>query len=147
MTQRFESEAAPAGTDTVPDSSAGAEIAPDGPAGTETVPDSMAAEFSSLTTPYCWVITEDLVAGYDGAVPSAVGTYGPAEAGLGDLHEALRSGRWFRLVSDGDAARAVGRIYDPSGDNAQAPLEEAGIETWGATMIEYRQGGQWEDAP
>jgi hypothetical protein len=127
MTQSFEEETAPAGT--------------------ETVPDSMAAEFSSLTTPYCWVITEDLVAGYDGAVPSAVGAYGPPEAGLGDVREALTSGRWFRVVSHGDEARAVGRIYDPSGDSPHAPLDEIGVETWGATRIEYRQGGRWEDAP
>ena len=37
------------------------------------VPAALVAEFSSLTTPYCWVITEDAVAGYDGAAPSAVG--------------------------------------------------------------------------
>jgi hypothetical protein len=124
------------------------EEAPD-PAETETIPDSMAGEFSSLTTPYCWVITEDLVAGYDGAVPSEVGTFGPSEAGVGDMHEALRSGRWFRLVSEDSEdseARAVGRIYDPSGDNEHAPLAEIGAGTWGATRIEYRQGGQWEDA-
>jgi hypothetical protein len=144
MTHSSAGEAPAGGTETVPDRSAGAEIAPDSPAGTETVPDSMAEEFSSLTTPYCWVITEDLVAGYDGAVPSAVGTYGPAEAGLADLHEALRSGRWFRLVSDGAEARAVGRIYDPSGDNPQAPLDEAGTQAWGAATIEYRQDGQWK---
>lgn len=124
MTQSFEEETAPAGT--------------------ETVPESMTAEFSSLTTPYCWVITEDLVAGYDGAVPSAVGSYGPPEAELGDLHEALRSGRWFRLVSEDDEARAVGRIYDPSGDNDHAPLDEIGVQTWGAMTIEYRQGGRWD---
>jgi hypothetical protein len=106
----------------------------------------MAAEFSSLTTPYCWVITEDLVAGYDGAVPSAVGSYGPPGAGLGDLCEALRSGRWFRLASEDDQARAVGRIYDPSGDNEHAPLAEIGAGTWGAATIAYRLAGQWEDA-
>ncbi|HXL94974.1 MAG TPA: hypothetical protein VN969_39105 [Streptosporangiaceae bacterium] len=40
---------------------------------TDEVPDSLISEFSSLTTPYCRVITEDAVAGYDGAEPSAVG--------------------------------------------------------------------------
>ena len=46
----------------------GAELAPppDTELGTDVVPDSMVAEFSSLTTPYCWVIIEDAVAGYDG---------------------------------------------------------------------------------
>jgi hypothetical protein len=135
MTQSFEEETALAGTETEPDL-----------AGTETVPEGMTAEFSSLTTPYCWVITEDLVAGYDGAVPSAVGKYGPPEAGLADLHEALCAGKWFRLASEGGEVHAVGRIYDPSGDNDRAPLDEVGLETWKATTIEYRQGGQWEDA-
>jgi hypothetical protein len=111
----------------------------------DTVPESMATEFSSLTTAYCWVITEDLVAGYDGAAPSAVGTYGPAGAGLGDLHEALCAGRWFRLTGDDGQGRAVGRIYDPSGDNKDAPLDEIGGPAWGASIIEYRQGGQWGD--
>src|SRR5487761_1587243 len=37
------------------------------------LPASLVADFSSLTTPYCWVITEDAMAGYDGAAPSAVG--------------------------------------------------------------------------
>jgi hypothetical protein len=135
MTQSFERDPALAGTaDT-------AETA------TETVPESMAAEFSSLTTAYCWVITEDLVAGYEGAAPSAVGTYGPPGSGLGDLHEALCSGRWFRLTSDDHQPRAVGRIYDPSGDNDRAPLDEIGMPAWGATTIEYRQGGQWGRQP
>ena len=51
------------------------------------VPDSLVVEFSSLTTPYCWVITEDSVAGYDGAAPSAVGKSGPAHAVAGDVTE------------------------------------------------------------
>jgi hypothetical protein len=113
---------------------------------TETVPESMVDEFASLTTDYCWVITEDLLAGYDGAVPSAVGRYGPPEAGLGDLHEALLVGKWFRLVSESGDGYAVGRIYDPSGDNDRAPLADIGQETWAAATIEYRQAGQWEGA-
>jgi hypothetical protein len=135
MTQSFEDATDPESVEEAMD-----------PAETETVPESMTDEFSSLTTPYCWVITEDLVAGYDGAVPSEVGTFGPSGAGVGDMYEALRSGRWFRLVSGDGEARAVGRIYDPAGDNDHAPLAETGVETWGATTIEYRQGGQWEDA-
>jgi hypothetical protein len=50
---------------------------------TDEVPDSMVSDFSSLTTPYCWVITEDAVAGYDGAEPSAVGKSGPGQAVAG----------------------------------------------------------------
>jgi len=62
------------------------------------VPDSLISEFASLTTPYCWVITEDAVAGYDGAEPSAVGKSGPGQAVAGDVAEALTAGRFFRLV-------------------------------------------------
>jgi hypothetical protein len=124
MTQAYEEEVAEAGT----------------------VPDSMVAEFSSLTTPYCWVITEDLFAGYDGAVPSTVGSFGPADAELGDVHEALRSGRWFRLASHDGRVLAVGRIYDPGGDSEDAPLTGASQENWKAEVIEYRLGGQWEAA-
>ena len=52
---------------------------------TDEVPDSLVADFSSLTTPYCWVITEDAVAGYDGAEPSSVGKFGPGGQGLGNV--------------------------------------------------------------
>jgi hypothetical protein len=140
MTQAFEEDVAAAGT--VP----GARTAETETAETaaETVPDSMVAEFSSLTTPYCWVITEDLFAGYDGAVPSTVGSFGPAEAELGDVHEALRAGRWFRLASSDGRVLAVGRLYDPAGDSEAAPLNEASQENWKAEVIEYRLGGQWE---
>jgi hypothetical protein len=37
-------------------------------------------------------------------------------------------------------------IYDPSGKNDRAPLDEVSLETLGATAVEYRQGGQWEPA-
>lgn len=109
----------------------------------ETVPDTMAAEFSSLTTPYCWVITEDLVAGYDGAEPSAVGRYGPPAAQAADVHEALSAGKWFQLTAAGGGL-AIGRLYDPSGDNDRAPLTEIEQPAWAATGIAYRQAGQWE---
>jgi hypothetical protein len=113
---------------------------------TETIPEAMVASFSSLTTAYCWVITEDLFAGYDGAEPSAVGKYGPPEAVLADVREALGSGRWFRLAGEGEGMGgfAVGRIYDPSGQNDRAPLDEIGEVAWAASVIEYRQGGRWE---
>jgi hypothetical protein len=65
---------------------------------TDEVPDALVSEFSSLTTPYCWVITEDAVAGYDGAEPSAVGKSGPGRAVAEDVTEALTTGRFFRLV-------------------------------------------------
>jgi hypothetical protein len=41
----------------------GAGLAPLDELETGGVPDSMVSDFSSLTTPYCWVITEDAVAG------------------------------------------------------------------------------------
>jgi len=59
-------------------------LAPQDELETDEVPDSLVSEFSSLTTPYCWVITEDAVAGYDGAEPSAVGKSGPGHAVAGD---------------------------------------------------------------
>src|ERR1700747_3892505 len=65
---------------------------------TDEVPDSLVSDFSSLTTPYCWVIIEDAVAGYDGAEPSTVGKAGPGQAGAGDVTEALTAGRVLRLV-------------------------------------------------
>lgn len=123
----------------------GAAVIPPG-AESQTVPTSMAAEFSSLSTPYCWVITEDLVAGYDGAAPSAVGRYGPPQAEFRDVHEALSAGRWFRLAGGDGQPRAVGRIYDPTGKNDRAPLDDFGATELGATGIEYRVSGQWEAA-
>src|ERR1700750_1034242 len=81
---------------------------------TDEVPDSLVADFSSLTTPYCWVITEDAVAGYDGAEPTAVGKSGPEQAAAGVRTEALAAGRFFRLVDGQGRELAVGRLYDPS---------------------------------
>ena len=109
-----------------------------------TVPDALVEEFSSLTTPYCWVITEDLLAGYDGAEPSAVGKSGPDQAEPSDVYEALTSGRFFRLAGDGGAGLAIGRLYDPSGDNGRAPLEDFGRKNWGAAQIAYRLEGDWQ---
>jgi hypothetical protein len=86
---------------------------------TDEVPDSLVSEFSSLTTPYCWVIIEDAVAGYDGAEPSSVGKSGPGQAIAQDVAEALAAGRFFRLV-DGKgrttrAARTSSRRWKISG--------------------------------
>ena len=111
---------------------------------TDEVPDDLVSEFSSLTTPYCWVITEDLVARYDGAEPSAVGKAGPDAAIAEDVREALVSGRFFRLADDRGRAYAIGRLYAPSGENEQAPLHDFGRATWHAERIEYRLEGQWQ---
>ena len=111
---------------------------------TDEVPDELISEFSSLTTPYCWVITEDLIARYDGAEPSAVGKSGPDQAVAEDVREALTAGRFFRLADDRGRAYAIGRLYDPSGENEHAPLDDFGRATWDAGRIEYRVDGQWQ---
>jgi hypothetical protein len=113
---------------------------------TEEVPDSLVADFSSLTTPYCWVVTEDAVAGYDGAVPSAVGKSGPGQAVAQDVTEALAAGRFFRLVDGNGRELAVGRLYDPSGKNELAPLDDFGRQGLGALTIEFRAEGDWRAA-
>jgi hypothetical protein len=113
---------------------------------TDEVPDSMVADFSSLTTPYCWVITEDAIAGYDGAEPTAVGKSGPGHAVAQDVSEALTAGRFFRLVNGVGRELAIGRLYDPSGQNELAPLDDFGRQNLGALNIEFRAGGDWQAA-
>src|SRR5580698_2448462 len=113
---------------------------------TDELPDSLVSEFSSLTTPYCWVITEDAVAGYDGAAPSAVGKSGPGRAVAGDVTEALNTGRFFRLADGQGRELAIGRLYDPSGGNELAPLDDYGRQNLGALNIEFRAEGGWQAA-
>ena len=113
---------------------------------TDEVPDSMVSDFSSLTTPYCWVIIEDAVAGYDGAEPSAVGKSGPGQAVAADITEALTAGRFFRLVDGKGRELVIGRLYDPSGQNELAPLDDFGRRNLGALNIEFRTEGDWQAA-
>ena len=113
---------------------------------TDEVPDSLVSEFSSLTTPYCWVIIEDAVAGYDGAEPSSVGKSGPGQAVAEDVAEALAAGRFFRLVDGTGRELAVGRLYDPSGEGELAPLDDFGRQNLGAVTIEFRADGGWQEA-
>src|SRR6204780_357008 len=113
---------------------------------TDSGPDSMVSDFSSLTTPYCWVVTEDAVAGYDGAEPSAVGKSGPGQAVAGDVTEALTAGRFFRLVDGKGRELVIGRLYDPSGRNELAPLDDFGRQNLGALNIEFRAKGGWRAA-
>jgi hypothetical protein len=113
---------------------------------TDEVPDSLVADFASLTTPYCWVIIEDAVAGYDGAEPSTVGKSGPGRAVAGDVTEALTAGRFFRLVDGKGRELAIGRLYDPSGKNELAPLDDFGRLNLGALNIEFRAEGDWQAA-
>jgi hypothetical protein len=110
---------------------------------TDEVPDSLVSDFSSLTTPYCWVITEDTAAGYDGAAPSVVGKSGPGQAVAADVTEALSAGRFFRLVDENGHELAIGRLYDPSGQNKLAPLDDFGRQNLGALNIEFRAQGDW----
>jgi hypothetical protein len=125
----------------------GAEVAPPpDELETDTVPDSLVSEFSSLTTPYCWVIIEDAVAGYDGVEPSSVGKSGPAEAVAEDVAEALNSGRFFRLVDGKGRELVIGRLYDPSGENELAPLDDFGRRELGALNVEFRTEGGWQAA-
>ena len=121
-------------------------LAPPGELEIDEVPDSLISEFASLTTPYCWVITEDAVAGYDGAEPSAVGKSGPGQAVAGDVTEALTAGRFFRLVDGQGHELAIGRLYDPSGQNELAPLDDFGRQNLGALNIEFRAEGGWQAA-
>jgi hypothetical protein len=134
----------PGGVGTAPDNSRLENPPGDSDLETGTVPDALESEFSSLTTPYCWVITEGLGAGYDGAEPSAVGKSGPEQAEAADVHEALTAGKFFRLTGAGGAGFAIGRLYDPSGDNDRAPLDDFGRKNWSASTIEYRLEGQWQ---
>jgi hypothetical protein len=113
---------------------------------TDEIPDSMVSDFSSLTTPYCWVIIEDAVAGYDGAEPSAVGKSGPGQAVAADITEALTAGRFFRLVDGKGRELVIGRLYDPSGQNELAPLDDFGRPNLGALNIEFRTEGDWQAA-
>jgi len=113
---------------------------------TDEVPDSMVSDFSSLTTPYCWVIIEESVVGYDGAEPSAVGKSGPGQAVATDITEALTAGRFFRLVDGKGRELVIGRLYDPSGQNELAPLDDFGRQNLGALNIEFRTEGDWQAA-
>ena len=121
-------------------------LAPPDELESDAVPDSLVSEFSSLTTPYCWVITEDPVAGYDGAEPSAVGKSGPDQAVARDVTEALTAGRFFRLADGQGRELVIGRLYDPSGQNELAPLDDFGRQNLGALNIEFRAEGAWRAA-
>ena len=71
---------------------------------------------------------------------------GPPEAIAEDVAEALTAGRFFRLVDGKGCELAVGRLYDPSGKNELAPLDDFGRRDLGALNIEFRAGGEWRPA-
>ena len=64
----------------------------------------------------------------------------------GDVTEALNAGRFFRLVDGKGRELAIGRLYDPSGRNELAPLEDFGRMDLGALNIEFRAAGHWQAA-
>jgi hypothetical protein len=41
---------------------------------------------------------------------------------------------------------AIGRLYDPSGQNELAPLDDFGRQNLGALNIEFRAEGDWQAA-
>jgi hypothetical protein len=60
--------------------------------------------------------------------------------------EALAAGRFFRLVDGKGRELAIGRLYDPSGENELAPLDDFGRQDLGALNIEFRAEGDWQAA-
>jgi hypothetical protein len=75
-----------------------------------------------------------------------VGKSGPDQAVAGDVTEALNAGRFFRLVDGRGRELAIGRLYDPSGENELAPLDNFGRRDLGALNIEFRSDGDWQAA-
>jgi hypothetical protein len=78
--------------------------------------------------------------------PSAVGKSGPGQAVAEDVTEALTAGRFFRLVDGQGCGLAIGRLYDPSGQNELAPLDDFGRRNLSALNIEFRTEGDWRAA-
>jgi hypothetical protein len=60
--------------------------------------------------------------------------------------EALNAGRFFRLVDGRGQELVIGRLYDPSGKNELAPLDDFGRQSLGALNIEFRTEGDWQAA-
>jgi hypothetical protein len=55
-------------------------------------------------------------------------------------------GRFFRLADGQGHELAIGRLYDPSGQNELAPLDDFGRQNLGALNIEFRAEGDWRTA-
>jgi hypothetical protein len=108
------------------------------------VPDSMVSEFSSLITPYRWVITEDAGAGYDGAEPSAVAKSGPGQAVAGGRHWGLAAGRSSGWPTDRAANWPSGAVRSERPERARRRWMISGGRTLGALNIEFRGEGEWQ---
>jgi hypothetical protein len=63
-----------------------------------------------------------------------------------DVTEALNVGRFFRLVDGTGHELAIWRLYDPSGQNELASLDDFGRQNLGALNIEFRAEGDWRAA-
>ena len=70
----------------------------------------------------------------------------PATRSPSDITEALNAGRFFRLVDGKNRELAIGRLYDPSGQNELAPLDDFGRQNLGALNIQFRAEGDWQAA-
>jgi hypothetical protein len=55
-------------------------------------------------------------------------------------------GRFFRLTDGKGRELAIGRLFDPSGENELAPPENFGRHDLGALNIEFRAEGDWRAA-
>jgi hypothetical protein len=84
--------------------------------------------------------------GYDGAEPSVVGKSGSSQAVAEEVDEALSAGRFIRLVDGQGRELAIRRLYDPSGQNELAPLDDFGRQDLGGLNIEFRAEGDWQAA-
>jgi len=51
-----------------------------------------------------------------------------------------------RLVDGKRRELAIGRLYDPSGQNELAPLDDFRRQNLGALNIEFRAEGDWQAA-
>ena len=54
--------------------------------------------------------------------------------------------RFFRRVDGQGRGLAIGRLYDPSGQNELAPLDDFGRQNLAALNIDFRAEGGWQAA-
>jgi hypothetical protein len=78
--------------------------------------------------------------------PQSAGKSGPGQTIAEDVAEALTAGPFFRLAEGKGRELAIGRLYDPSGGNELAPLDDFGRQNLGALNIEFRAEGDWQAA-
>jgi len=54
--------------------------------------------------------------------------------------------RFFRRVDGQGRGLAIGLLYDPSGQNELAPLDDCGRQNLAAVNIDFRAEGGWQTA-